>query len=290
MKRTALILAIVLIFGAFAVGCGTTEPAASTSPEVSPSSEVSPSTLPSEAPEPPAQTGELEQTTFTVGFDNSFPPMGFVDDDGNNVGFDLDLAAEVAKRLNLELKLQPIAWDSKNMELDAGNIDCVWNGFTITGRESDYEWTAPYMNNRQVIVVKGDSAYVGPSELMGKSLALQKDSSAQAALDKNAAFKNDITPVYVDDYLGAFMNLETGAVEGVLVDEIVARYHIEKQQANFKILDDALASEEYGVGFKKGNTLLRDKVAAALEEMAKDGSMAAISEKWFGSDITTIGK
>ncbi len=302
MKRLAILLAIILAFGAIAVGCApanTGSGDASAQPESgAPESPADASPAAPEtgdasaAPESaaPADSAAPAATTFTVGFDKGFPPMGFVDNDGKYVGFDLDLAAEVAKRLNLELKLQPIAWDAKNMELDSGNIDCIWNGFTMNGRENDYEWTAPYMDNRQVIVIRGDSDYPAPGSLSGKSVALQKDSSAVAALDANQAFKNDITPVLTDTYLNAFMNLETGAVEAVLVDEIVARYHMEKDGKNFKVMDEALASEQYGVGFKKGNTELRDKVQKALEDMAADGTMKTISEKWFGKDITTIGK
>ena len=123
--------------------------------------------------------------TLTVGFDENFPPMGFVGDDGEYTGFDLELAAEVAKRLDMELKLQPIAWDAKDMELESGNIDCIWNGFTINGREDDYTWTEPYMANNQVFVVKADSNIKTIADLKGKTVAVQEDSSAQKTLNDN---------------------------------------------------------------------------------------------------------
>ncbi len=229
--------------------------------------------------------------TLIVGFDQDFPPMGFVGDDGEYTGFDLELAQEVAKRLGLEYKAQPIAWDSKDMELESGNIDCIWNGFTITGREDDYTWTDPYMSNQQVFVVANDSDINSQADLAGKIVEVQTDSSAEAALKEapelTDTFKELLTTA---DYNTAFMDLEQGAVDAIAMDVIVAGYQIQQRNADFKILDDSLSEEEYGVGFKKGNTELRDKVQSTLEEMAEDGTLQEISEKWFGKDVTTIGK
>ncbi|HHU63805.1 MAG TPA: amino acid ABC transporter substrate-binding protein [Clostridiales bacterium] len=228
---------------------------------------------------------------FTVGFDQNFPPMGFVGDDGEFTGFDLELAAEVAKRLGLELELQPIAWDSKDMELETGNIDCIWNGFTINGREDKYTWTEPYMSNNQVFVVRADSGITTLEDLAGKVVMVQVDSSAEAALkdrpDLVETFGDYLT---ADNYNVALMDLEAGAVDAVAMDDTVANYQIEKRGADFVVLEETLAAEDYGVGFLLGNEALRDKVQETLEEMAKDGTMAKISEKWFGKDITTIGK
>ena len=232
-----------------------------------------------------------EGGTLIVGFDQDFPPMGFLGDNGEYTGFDLELAQEVAKRLGLEYKAQPIAWDVKDMELESGNIDCIWNGFTITGREDDYTWTEPYMANTQVFVVRNDSGIAGKDDLAGKVVECQADSSAEAALkedpDLTATFAQLLTTA---DYNSAFMDLQQGAVDAIAMDVIVAGYQIQQRNADFIILDDSLSAEEYGVGFKKGNTELRDKVQATLEDMAKDGTMKEISEKWFGEDVTTIGK
>lgn len=228
---------------------------------------------------------------FTVGFDQDFPPMGFVGDDGEFTGFDLELAAEVAKRLGVELALQPIAWDAKDMELSTKNIDCIWNGFTINGREDKYTWTEPYMSNNQVFVVKADSGIAALADLAGKTVIVQVDSSAEAALadrpDLVDTFGGYITAA---DYNAALMDLEAGAVDAVAMDDTFANYYIEKKGSHLITLGETLAAEDYGVGFLLGNTALRDKVQAALEKMASDGAMAAISEKWFGKDITTIGK
>ena len=232
-----------------------------------------------------------QKGTFTVGFDSEFPPMGFVDTNGSYVGFDLDLAQEAAKRLGMEFKAQPIAWDSKDQELESGNIDCIWNGFTISGREDKYTWTKAYMENDQVVVVKNGSEVKSLADLAGKKVAVQKDSSGLAALEE----KKDLTDTFaeliqVDSYLNAMMELETGSVDAIVMDEIVARYEIKTSGKDFTILDEAVASETYGVGFKLGNETLRDSIQKTLEEMAADGTLANISNKWFGEDITIVNK
>ena len=228
---------------------------------------------------------------FIVGFDQDFPPMGFVDDNNEYVGFDLDLAKEAASRMGMEFVAQPIAWDSKDMELGSGNIDCIWNGFTISGREDKYTWTEAYMINDQVVVVKNDSDIKSLSDLAGKTVAVQKDSSGLAALNDNADLKNSFGQlIEMDTYLNALMELEMGSIDAIVMDEIVARYEIQTSGKPFKVLDEAVASEEYGVGFLLGNTELRDQVQKVLEDMAADGTMAKISEKWFGTDVTIIGK
>lgn len=234
---------------------------------------------------------KAEGGTLIVGFDQDFPPMGFMGDDGEYTGFDLELAQEAAKRLGLEYKPQPIAWDAKDMELESGNIDCIWNGFTMTGREDGYTWSEPYMENSQVFVVAGDSGIKSQANLAGKVVECQVESSAEAALkevpDLTATFAQLLTTA---DYNTAFMDLEQGAVDAIAMDVVVAGYQISQRNADFVILEDSLAAEEYAIGFKKGNTELKDKVQGALEEMAADGTLKTISEKWFGKDITTIGK
>ncbi len=228
---------------------------------------------------------------FIVGFDADFPPMGFLDDNGEYAGFDLDLAKEAASRMGLEFKAQPIAWDSKDSELSSGNIDCIWNGFTISGRENDYAWTDAYMENKQVVVVNSDSDIATLADLSGRIVAVQKDSSGLAAVNDNEELKNSIGSLLEEDnYLTAMMELESGAVDAIVMDEIVARYQIQKSGKDFKILNETVASETYGVGFDLGNTELRDQVQSVLEEMAADGTLAEISNNWFGKDVTIIGK
>ena len=218
--------------------------------------------------------------------------MGFVADDGSFAGFDLDLAKEAASRMGKEFVAQPIAWDSKDQELASGNIDCIWNGFTMTEERKDkYAWTTPYMENDQVVVVKNDSGITTLADLAGKTVAVQKDSSGLAALNDNAALTDTFGElVELDSYLNAMMELEMGSVDAIVMDEIVARYEIQTSGKPFSVLDEAVASEEYGVGFLVTNTALRDETQKVLNDMAKDGTMAKISEKWFGADVTTLGK
>ncbi|HCM91811.1 MAG TPA: ABC transporter substrate-binding protein [Lachnospiraceae bacterium] len=233
--------------------------------------------------------------TFTVGFDAEFPPYGYMDDKGDYVGFDLDLAQEVCNRKGWELKKQPIDWDAKDMELSSGSIDCIWNGFTIQGREDAYEWTIPYVDNSQVFVVKTDSGINSPADLDGKKVGVQKDSSALAALEGDSA---DLAATFKEltqyaDYNTGFMDLEAGAIDAIAIDIGVANYQIAQKGEGFKILDEQLASEQYGVGFLKGNTALRDEVEAVLKEMADDGTILKIAKNYsdFGMEESIcIGK
>lgn len=238
-----------------------------------------------------ANTGDQTAETLTVGFDQNFPPMGFVGEDGEFTGFDLELAAEAAKRMGREVKYRPIEWDAKDMELDSGTIDCIWNGFSIQGREDDYTWTDPYMKNNQVIVVKTADGISDFAGLAGKTVDVQADSTAESAL----AEKPELTETFgklnpVADYNTAFMDLESGAADAIAMDSVVAQYQINGREDEFKILDEIISEEDYGVGVKLGNTGLRDQLQKALEEMAADGTLSTISEKWFGQDVTIIGK
>ncbi len=237
----------------------------------------------------------LGDNTFTVGFDAEFPPYGYMDDNGEYVGFDLDLAQEVCNRKGWELKKQPIDWDAKDMELSSGSIDCIWNGFTIQGREDSYEWTIPYVDNSQVFVVKSDSGINAPADLAGKNVGVQKDSSALAALEGDSA---DLAATFKDliqyaEYNTGFMDLEAGAIDAIAIDIGVANYQIAQKGDGYKILDEQLASEQYGVGFRKGNIALRDEVEAVIKEMAEDGTILKIAKNYsdFGMEESIcIGK
>lgn len=236
--------------------------------------------------------GNKGDNTFIVGFDANFPPYGYTDDNGDYVGFDLDLAAEVAKRNNWEIKLQPIDWDSKDMELSSGAIDCIWNGFTQSEDRLDkYTWSDPYVDNSQVFVVAADAGIASQADLAGKVVATQADSSALEALNSEesaellASFGELLV---VPDYNTAFMNLEAGAVDAIAMDIGVAQYQISSRDANFVILDDELVSEIYAVGFLLGNTELRDQVQKSLDEMMADGTFMQIAEKWELADCVIV--
>ncbi|MEE0022843.1 amino acid ABC transporter substrate-binding protein [Ruminococcus sp.] len=224
-----------------------------------------------------------EKQKFIVGFDAAFPPYGYQDENGEYVGFDLDLAAEVCNRNDWELVKQPIDWDTKDMELNSGTISCIWNGFTMNGREDEYAWTDPYVDNSQVFVVKSDSGIASFADLAGKSVAVQTDSSAEAALkeDDNKDLLDSFKElVVVADYNTAFMNLDSDAVNAIAMDIGVAKYQMESRDGSYTILDDVLSAEQYAVGFAKNNTELRDKVQKTLNDMRDDGTFQKIAEKW----------
>ncbi len=239
---------------------------------------------------------ENSDKQFIVGFDAEYPPYGYKDDNGEYVGFDLDLAQEVCARNGWELVKQPIDWDSKDMELNSGSIDCIWNGFTMTGREDDYTWSKPYVDNSIVVVVKEGSGIEKKEDLAGKVVVVQADSSGLAALTdeedneenlKLAASFSDLQQVA--DYNTAFMNLEAGAVDAIVVDIGVADYQLESR-TGFVMLDDKIRTEQYAVGFKLGNEELRDQVQSTLDEMVKDGTFDDIAKKWDLSDMVCLGK
>lgn len=242
-----------------------------------------------------AGTAKGEGDTFTVGFDAEFPPYGYMDENGEYVGFDLDLAKEVCGRNGWEFVAQPIDWDSKDMELDSGSIDCIWNGFTMQGREDSYTWTVPYVDNSQVFVVPSDAGINSQADLADKVVGVQKDSSALAALEGDAA---DLAASFAQlqqygDYNVAFMDLEQGAIDALAIDIGVARYQISSRGDAFVMLAETLASEQYGVGFKLGNEELKNQVEKTLMEMVDDGTFMEIAEKYadFGlTDSVCLGK
>ncbi|MBQ8975494.1 MAG: amino acid ABC transporter substrate-binding protein [Oscillospiraceae bacterium] len=228
-----------------------------------------------------------EGRTFTVGFDAEFPPYGYMDDNGEYIGFDLDLAEAVCNYYGWTLVKQPINWDSKDMELNGGTIDCIWNGFTMTGRESEYTWTDPYIDNSQVIVVRADSGITTFADLAGKTVDVQADSSALAALtdeednaDNLALAASFASLQQVGDYNTAFLDLESKAVDAIAMDVGVANYEIASRGEGYVILEQELSTEQYAVGFKLGNTELRDQVQTALEALVADGTVDTILNKW----------
>lgn len=235
---------------------------------------------------------ENERTTFTVGFDAEFPPYGYMDENGDYTGFDLELAQEVCDRRGWELVKQPIDWDSKDMELSSGSIDCIWNGFTMNGREDAYTFSVPYVDNSQVFVVKTDAGITAFDDLAGKIVGVQKDSSALAALESDAA---DLAATFGElnqyaDYNTGFMDLEAGAIDAIAIDIGVANYQIESRGGGYVILDEKLATEQYGIGFLLGNDELKDQVEATLLEMADDGKFMEIAKKYGLEDSVCLGK
>lgn len=229
---------------------------------------------------------------LVLGLDDSFPPMGFRDTDNNIVGYDIDLAKEVAERMGVELVITPVDWDYKETELNDGNVDCLWNGMSVDDeRKEKMNLSEPYMENRQVVVVLADSGINTLADLAGKSVILQAGSTAVGALDSKEDVKSTLREVTeVPDNVQAMMELGQGTGDAVVMDEVVARYYISKSDNpdQFKVLDEALSDEVYAVGFRKADQSLRDEVQKILGEMKADGTLKTITEKWFGSDISIV--
>mgnify|MGYP003270922664 FL=1 len=267
-KRATLLLALAMLATTVLAGCGSKEDkSADNKKEDKKEAKV-----------------ENDDETLIVGFDASFPPYGYKDDDGEYVGFDLELAQEVCDRNDWKLVKQPVDWDAKDMEIDSGTIDCIWNGFTMNGREDEYTWSDPYIDNKQVIVVATDSGINSFDDLSGKLVETQADSSALAALqgDQKELAGTFGSLTEIAEYNTAFMDLESGACDAIAMDIGVAYYQINsrKNPDDYKVLDEEISSEQYAVGFKLGNEELRDKVQATLDEMAEDGTVAKIAEKY----------
>ena len=235
---------------------------------------------------------------LVLGLDNSFPPMGFVDPKtGELVGFDIDVAREACKRLKIELQTQPIDWENKTAELNNGNIDCLWNGFSKTAeRDKEFNLSIPYMKNEQIILIKTDAPYKSLADLGGKTIGVQSDSSAEAALNSNDAFKKTLkSVVQIDNYSKAVLELQNGTIDAIAIDEVVARYYLTNNPNAYKVLQDSgkdasLATEDYVIGFRKADNALKVKIEGVLKEMAADGTLTTISKKWFDKDVNTVGK
>ena len=227
---------------------------------------------------------------FVVGFDQDFPPYGYVGDDGQYTGFDLDLAAAVAELEGWDIQLEPIAWDAKDALLNSGQITCIWNGFTMEGREDDYAFTAPYMENRQVIVVRSDSGIEKLEDLAGKVVLTQADSAALGLLEPEGD-QADLGATFADlqtigEYNTAFMMLETGSVDAVALDYPVAVFQIGDRKDDFLILEEPLNSEHYAVGFAKGNEDLAAAVEADLLALVADGTVEELCEKYADQGVS----
>lgn len=239
----------------------------------------------------PAKDDSLEAIKqagkFVVGLDDAFAPMGFRDENGNIVGFDIDLAKEAAKRLGVEVEFKPIDWNSKELELKNKKIDMIWNGLTITeDRKKNMAFSKPYLVNTQIIIVPQDSSIKSKADLAGKKVGVQMSSSSLEAVKKDKEVYESLAElVEYPDNLEALLDLKAGRIDAVVADEILGRYYIEKRNENFVILDDNFGTEEYGVGLRLADKALLKALDKVLDEMKQDGTMAEISKKWFGEDI-----
>lgn len=231
---------------------------------------------------------------LVMGFDEAYPPMGFVDENGEHVGFDIDLAKEVTARMGVELVLQPISWDAKELELSGGNIDCIWSGLTITDeRKAQMGFTMPYLANEQIMVVMADSGIASQADTSGKVLGTQAGSASVDVLEANPDFKDSLSEIVLsDDFVSALMDLKLGGIDVLLIDSVVGNYYIAQQDdpAAFTVLPEVLQAEEYGVAVRKNEATLADAINQQFIAIQADGTLDAIRAKWFANDVTTIAK
>lgn len=284
MKRILSLALITVMASSLMMGCSSSSDTTETTEVTTETAEVTTEVAEEEA--------ESERTTLIVGFDAEYPPYGYMDDDGEYTGFDIEMAKLVCESLGWECVLKPIDWDSKDMELEAGTIDCIWNGFSLTPeREDQYAWSTPYVDNSQVIVVAADSGITSLDDLSGVNVAVQAGSSALEAL--NSEDCADLTASFgtlseVADYNTAFMNLEAGAADAVAVDIGVAEYQVsEREEGAYIILDEAFYSEPYAVGFRVEDTDLRDTIDAEIMKLVEDGTYESLAIE-FGIDTAML--
>lgn len=220
--------------------------------------------------------------TFVVGFNSQFPPFGYVDDNAEYTGFDIELAQEVARRNNWSFKPQPIIdWNTKKFELDSREVDCIWSEFTINGREDEYLWSEPYFNNTKLVIVRGDSGVESIDELNGSILEVQQGSSILNTIAKNETLNKTFSSINeVDGYDTAFMDLQSGVCDVIIIDYALGKYMVTEKYTNAKILDQPLSDEVYGVAFGKGDVGLRNQVQDTLNEMYEDGTVEKIAQKY----------
>lgn len=222
---------------------------------------------------------------LVVGFDSEFPPFGYMDSNGDYVGFDLELAKEVCKRNNWTFVPQPLSsWATKNMELESGQIDCIWSELTINGRENEYTWSKPYFNSTQVVLVKSDSQINKLEDLKGKKVEVQEGNSVLNVLDNDKKSLKDSfeSLTLIKDYNTGLLDLSSEICDAIIIDIPSAKYHLKEKNMNqnYKIIDEPIVSEQYGIGFKKGNDQLKNQVQQTLDEMYKDGTVEKIAQKY----------
>lgn len=260
--KTLKLLTLLFLTAAFVSGCSSNEPA-------------------------PAESPAKEKTAYVMGLDDTFAPMGFRDEKGNLVGFDIDLANEAAERMGITIEFQPIDWSMKETELNAGNIDFIWNGYTVTDeRKEKVAFSEAYLENSQIVVVLADSEVEAKADLAGKNVAVQAESSALDAVNAEPEFVakvNELVEFSTNNEV--FIDLEAGRSDALVVDEVLARYYMRQNgQEKYKVLDEDFGDEEYAVGLRKSDTELLKKLDAALDEMKNDGTYDEIYAKWFSEN------
>lgn len=270
-RRSFTLLSLMSALTATAVLWGCSKPA--------PNADAASSAAPAAATAP---AGELPKK-LVIGLDDNFPPMGFRDDKGELVGYDIDMAREATKRMGIEAEFKPIDWSAKEAELKGKRVDALWNGMTITEeRKKNVAFTKPYMVNHQIIIVTSQSPVQKKADLAGKVVGVQDGSSAVDAVAKDEAVAKSLKELKTfGDNVTALLDLSTGRLDAVVVDEVVGRYYTSKKPGEYRILEEHLGAEEYGVGLRQEDTALLSKLDEVLDAMRADGTAKTIYGKWF---------
>lgn len=292
-NKIAKLLAVMALVPALLAGCSSSAASDSTEETTSDTAVSAADNAETEAEGGDTATAEddslqkvLDSGKFILGLDATFKPMGYTDENDNIVGFDIDVAEEVCARLGVELVKQPIDWDTKEQDLDAGKIDCIWNGMSINASRAEVmNLSEPYMENAMVFVVANGSSVASQADLDGKTVAVQSGSTAQEILEGSGL---NVTETALATNVECLQQLELNLVDAVFMDSVVANYEIKETGKDYVVLPDGLEAEEYAIGFRKNDNALRDKVQEILSEMKADGKLGEISKAWFGSDITTV--
>lgn len=271
LMKKLVVAGMVAAIGVTALGCGSTGTKSGSGSDV-------------------GSVSTLDKDELVIGLDDTFVPMGFKDESGELVGFDIDLAKAVGEKLNKKVKFQAIDWSMKETELNGGNIDLIWNGYSINDeRKEKVEFSKPYLNNTQIIVTLSNSSINTKADLAGKKVGAQNQSTAVDAVEADGDIMSTFDGgnlVTFEDNNQALMDLEAGRLDAIVVDEILARYYIKARgEDKYKILSENFGDEQYGVGIRKGDTKFVEAFNKALDEVIKDGQAAEISEKWFDEDI-----
>jgi len=293
MKNKWLALGLSVLMAATMTACGSSKEETTTAAPTE--AETTTTEAETSANTTAAETSEAvdDRTTFIVGFDAEYPPYGYLDDNGEYTGFDLELAEALCELRGWELVKTPIDWTAKDMELNSGAIDCIWNGFTMNGveRETKYTWSVPYVDNSQVVVVGKDSGITKLEDLAGKTVGVQAASAALGVLEDAEKGQKELADTFKDlqqypDYNSAFMDLEAGAIDAIAMDVGVAKYQIENRTSGeFVQLVEELSQEQYGIGFKLGNETLRDQVNESLMVLVENGTFTTLAEKYGLTDF-----
>lgn len=262
MRKTLRLLAVFMIAATLITGCGSKEKT--------------------------GIEGIIDRGTMIVGLDDSFPPMGFRDENNEIVGFDIDLANEVGQRLGLKVELKPVVWETIGMSLNNGDIDMIWNGYTISDAgKNEVLFSDPYLKNQQIIVVGPDSEIKGKADLADKTIAIQAGSTSQDALEKDVEVFESLKEIRkFENKVDALLDLKIGRVDAVVVDSVVGRYYTTIHPEDYFALDDSFKDEFYGIGMRKEDKSFADIINSTLNDMKEEGVTAEISNKWFGENIS----